>query len=43
MAYEIQEFTQNASITDVLGAADGWGSYALLTKKEYKKLESLWK
>jgi|GEM_PF-904822 len=41
MAYEIQEFTQNASIEDVLGAADGWGSYAFLTKKEYKKLESL--
>jgi len=41
MAYEIQEFAQNASIADVLGAADGWGSYAFLTKKEYKKLESL--
>jgi len=41
MAYEIQEFTQSASIADVLGAADGWGSYAFLTKKEYKKLESL--
>jgi len=41
MAYEIQEFTQNASIADVLSAADGWGSYAFLTKKEYKKLESL--
>jgi len=41
MAYEIQEFTQSASIADVLSAADGWGSYAFLTKKEYKKLESL--
>ena len=41
MAYEIQKFTQNASIADVHGAADGWSSYAILTKKEYKKLESL--
>jgi len=39
--FELQEFQANASPVEVLYATDGWNGYAILTKKEFQKLQKL--
>ena len=39
--FGLQEFPANAKPKEILYATDGWNGYVFLTKKEYKKLQSL--
>ena len=39
--YDLREFSANARPEEILYATDGWNGYVFLTKKEYKKLQSL--